>query len=78
MKALRTVTLVLAAAALGACASHHVRQPRMQHARELLEGALGSLENATADKGGHRVRAIEEIRAALVEVDEGMRFDDTH
>lgn len=74
----RTMLITLVALALGACAGRQVRQPRMHRAIELLEGALDSLEHATADKGGHRVRAMEEIRAALVEVRAGIAFDETH
>ncbi|MBL8912859.1 MAG: hypothetical protein JNM17_19355 [Archangium sp.] len=74
----RTVLISLVALTLGACAGRQVRQPRMHHAIELLEGALDSLQNATSDKGGHRVKAMEEIRAALVEVRAGIEFDEKH
>lgn len=74
----RTLLISLVALTLGACAGRQVRQPRMQHAINLLEGALDSLQSATADQGGHRVKAMEEIRAALVEVRAGIEFDETH
>lgn len=74
----KVVAVAALSALVGACAARGVRQPRMHHARELLTGALSSLESATADKGGHRVRAIEQVRLAVEEVDRGMQFDASH
>jgi hypothetical protein len=53
-------------------------QPQMHRALENLRQARNNLENATADKGGHRVAAIRDIDAAINEVQEGMRFDRRH
>ena len=39
------------------------------------EVGSASLERATADKGGHRVKAIQHVDAAIAEVRAGMRFD---
>lgn len=50
-------------------------QPRMQSALRNLEQARGDLQNATADKGGHRVRAINLVNQAISEVNAGIRFD---
>ncbi len=50
-------------------------QPQMHAAKELLEGAKRHLENATADKGGHRARAITLTSQALEEVRKGIEFD---
>ena len=61
----------------GACA-RAAHQPHMNRALELLSDARVTLEEATHDKGGHRVRAIEEIRAAQQEVNAGIEFDRTH
>jgi len=53
-------------------------QPAMKNALANLEQAKANLENANADKGGHRVRAIKLINAAIAEVREGIAFDNTH
>ena len=53
-------------------------QPMMHRALENLHQARNNLENATSDKGGHRVAAIRDIDAAIHEVEEGIRFDRRH
>ena len=53
-------------------------QPQMRKAMEKLESALKHLKDGTADKGGHRVKAIELVEAAMVEVRAGMEFDNKH
>lgn len=50
-------------------------QPKMQEARSHLQDALNHLQRATADKGGHRARAIELTREAIGEVNKGIAFD---
>ena len=50
-------------------------QPMMLAAQQSLIQAREQLQRATADKGGHRVRAIRLIELALNEVDAGIRFD---
>lgn len=47
-------------------------QPHMQLALDLLRDARGELEAATADKGGHRVRAIGYVNNAIDEVKKGI------
>jgi hypothetical protein len=47
-------------------------QPHMTAALASLESAKASLEKATADKGGHRVKAIELINSAIEEVKKGI------
>ena len=54
------------------------RQPDMGHAREALNSALGFLHAAADDKGGHKVKAIHLIEDALVEVNAGIEFANTH
>jgi hypothetical protein len=51
------------------------KQPQMAKAHQNLEEAKRNLENATADKGGHRVKALELVNAALAEVKAGIQFD---
>ena len=51
------------------------QQPHMQAAKEGLMGAIGHLELASADKGGHRVMALKAAKDALDHVEKGIRFD---
>lgn len=53
-------------------------QPHMKAALELLEKAHGQLEKATADKGGHRVKAMQHVKAAMDAVKDGIKHDNTH
>ena len=46
----------------------------IQHLRE----AQQSLQAATADKGGHRLNALQLIDQAIAEVQAGIQYDDTH
>ena len=47
-------------------------QPHMQTALIALESAKNNLDKATADKGGHRVKAIDYVKDAISEVKEGI------
>jgi hypothetical protein len=49
-------------------------QPHMQSALDQLEAARSELRAARADKGGHRMRAIELIDRAIDEVQLGMDY----
>lgn len=53
-------------------------QPHMQAALDALRLANKELELASADKGGHRARAIAHVREAIVEVERGIAFDRSH
>lgn len=53
-------------------------QPRMQAAKSDLENALKYLRRASADKGGHREKAIELASKALTAVNNGIEYDRTH
>lgn len=50
-------------------------QPNMQAAKNHLQDALNNLQRASADKGGHRARAIDLTREAIAEVNKGIGFD---
>ncbi len=50
----------------------------MRQAHRHLEQALDALKKAEADKGGHRVKALELVEGALREVKEGIEFDNKH
>ena len=47
-------------------------QPHMQAALDHLRLAKSNLESATADKGGHRVKAIDYVNQAIDEVKKGI------
>lgn len=51
------------------------RQPHMKAALAHLEKAVNQLDKATADKGGHRVKAIDLTRQAIEQVKKGIEFD---
>jgi hypothetical protein len=53
-------------------------QPQMQAARVDLNKARAELRAATADKGGHRTKALEYVNSAINEVAAGIRFDRRH
>lgn len=53
-------------------------QPRMRSAMEALRRAQSELEAASSDKGGHRARALDYVKRAIVEVDRGIAFDNSH
>ena len=48
------------------------QQPHMKAALEALRGAKRHLEEAAADKAGHRVKAIEHCDAAITETEAGI------
>jgi hypothetical protein len=50
----------------------------MQAARTSLQTAKAQLQKATADKGGHRVKAIDLVNSAIAEVNAGIAFDRRH
>ncbi len=50
-------------------------QPHMRAALGSLQSARSQLQNATADKGGHRAKAIGLVNAAIDEVNKGIAFD---
>jgi len=54
------------------------RQPHMQAALRALRNARQQLDVAEADKGGHRVKAIQLVSDAIREVEAGVRFDNKH
>ena len=53
-------------------------QPEMTEAIRNLREALRNLEAASHDKGGHRTRAVELTNQAIVEVEAGIQYDNTH
>jgi|RhiMetdeSRZDD1v2_1073273.scaffolds.fasta_scaffold556441_2 hypothetical protein len=53
-------------------------QPHMQSALDSLRNAKRELDQATSDKGGHRVRALRLVNQAIGEVERGVRYDRRH
>ena len=53
-------------------------QPHMREALDALHLAERELSAATHDKGGHRVKALRLVQAAISEAEKGVRFDNTH
>jgi hypothetical protein len=76
----KTVLVAVASACLGGFATHAFAepQPHMKDALVLLEKAKNQLEKATADKGGHRVKALALVSDAITEVKSGIEFDNKH
>jgi len=54
------------------------QQPHMRLALDALRSAEHHLNEATGDKGGHRVRAIQLVNQAEAEVQRGIQWDNTH
>jgi hypothetical protein len=65
-------------ASLGINAAGADRQPNMRDALASLKSAATSLKNASHDKGGHRVKALEHTNAAIEQVEKGIKFDNKH
>jgi hypothetical protein len=77
----RSLRVVLAVFALGGsflAGQALAAQPNMQVALDHLQAARRELVQATADKGGHRAKAIALVDEAIGQVREGMRFDRRH
>jgi len=70
-----TAAAVAAAAATPAAAAE---QPRMTEALKHLNDALDELRRGSPDKGGFRDRAITDLEKAIRDVEDGIRYFDTH
>ena len=53
-------------------------QPEMTAALNHLREAQKDLETASHDKGGHRSKALEHVKQAISEVQQGIQYDNTH
>ena len=73
---------VSAAAAVGvtalAASPAEAAQPHMDAALVTLNQALRQLQDAMADKGGYRVKAIASVKSAIADVEAGIKWDKTH
>ncbi|NRF67035.1 hypothetical protein HLB44_08585 [Aquincola sp. S2] len=75
---MKQVIALLAAIALTGSSATFAAQPNMEAALVSLEQARASLEKATADKGGHRVKAIKAVDEAIARVKAGIEYAKTH
>jgi hypothetical protein len=77
-KSRRELAAVLAGGALavGLASSAEAYQGNMERGLSSLYDALGSLREASSNKGGHRVKAINLIIQALAEVQAGIEYAD--
>ena len=78
MKKMLMVAMVSAVVGGFATQAFADKQPAMGKALGHLEMAHKELENATADKGGHRVKAMALVADAIAEVKAGIEFDNKH
>lgn len=53
-------------------------QPNMQQAMSSLMAAQSYLLYATPDKGGHRMKALDLVKQAIKETQQGIEYDRTH
>ncbi len=67
--------LVVGGSFLRSAAADKEKQPAMKRALSALVEAKNALENATHDKGGHRAKALELTKEAIVQVEKGIAFD---
>jgi hypothetical protein len=82
----RGIALALAAFALGVLAPRAIRardslppqQVHMQAALESLKAAQEHLGQAVADKGGHRVKAMQHTKLAIQETQAGIEYARAH
>ncbi len=69
----------IAAGVVGASATPAAAyQGNMERALSSLFNALASLREASSNKGGHRVNAMNLIQQAITEVQSGIEFADEH
>ena len=71
-KLVSAAALFAAGLALGTALQAQADQPHMQKALNHLQGALGELQTATHDKGGHRANAVELVQKAIRQVEMGI------
>ena len=68
-----TIVILLSMFAFG-LNSAFARQPHMERALENLRAARAELQIAEHNKGGWRVRALENVNRAIADTERGMAF----
>ena len=71
---MRICNALMALAMYFAASAAWANQPHMEAALVSLEQAKASLQKADDNKGGHRVKAIKAVEAAIAEVKVGIEF----
>ena len=74
MKKFNTVIVILLSMSALGMSSAFARQPHMERALENLRAARAELQIAEHDKGGWRVRALENVNRAIADTERGMAF----
>jgi hypothetical protein len=79
----KTMSLLLAVAmtvgtGVVTLSAHADKQPKMKAALAQMQKARETLKNAEADKGGHRVKAVQLLDEAIKEVEAGIAYDNQH
>lgn len=72
------LTGVVANSSVQPAAADGNNQQKMEAALENLNDAQTKLENATSDKGGHRVKALKAVKEAIKETKAGIAYDKAH
>lgn len=73
MKKLRFGLVLLTLVTVAGVMPVRANQPEMEAALASLRAAKGHLERAMHDKGGYRVKAMEQINGAIRSVERGMQ-----
>jgi hypothetical protein len=68
------VTGLAAGAIVGGASVAIAEQVHMQNALRALENARAQLQEAVADKGGHRERAMGFVNSAIAETQAGIQY----
>jgi len=74
MKKFNTAFVILLSMSALGMSSAFARQPHMERALENLRAARAELQIAEHDKGGWRVRALENVNRAIADTERGMAF----
>jgi len=60
------------------CAVEMARHPKIRGARNHVDQAITLLNEASHDCGGHRIKAIEDLKVALNELNQAVEYADAH
>ena len=74
MKTLKTTVVILLSISVFGLSSSFATQPHMDRALENLRAARAELQAAEHNKGGWRVRALENVERAIRETERGIAF----
>jgi hypothetical protein len=72
MKTFKTTVIILLSISAFGLSSSFAAQPHMERALESLRAARAELQAAEHNKGGWRIRALENVDRAIRETERGM------